>query len=350
MNVKYDILSNKIKLENKIFAIISGSDYTNKRALNADKIIGELKIDKLLDYYEKVVWDGESYSININEIIGLITSYYTGLLKGLKFAFNNEIIDNVTILYPFFRISNITKTYVITYFTYVNYFNKKKEFWITEAIPEIPEVYESEETLYEYIDNLLYSIRNSFFINSTTYKYLPKEELSDDFDEKTVIIYNYKLFLFISENFGINIKELNRKISISSLGKLELNINKKNKERDVFIDNEILSIAIKNYKLNSYCDYIERTAKNMYYFEVVKTMYDIFLKYLKKKKLYEIDEVRKNIIGKFLYDVTIKEKINFSKDIDILIRKEKEYSKNDLLGLIAMMIGSTYGGYKNTQN
>ncbi|NMA48656.1 MAG: hypothetical protein GX947_02620, partial [Tissierellia bacterium] len=274
MNVKYDILGHNIKLEDKIFSIISKSDYSNKRVLNIDKIIDELKIDKLLEYYEKMIWNGKSGdSINISEIVSLMASYYTGLFKGLKFAFYNGIINNVTLLYPFIRISDITKTYVITYFTYVSYFNNKKEIWITEAIPEVPEVYEPEETLYEYIDNLLYSVRTSFFIHSDIYRYLPKEVLDDNLNGKTSIIYNYKLSLFVSENLGINIKELNRKITISSLGQLELNINKKNnKERDVFIDEEILSIAIKDYKLKSYSDYIERTINNLYYFEIVKTM------------------------------------------------------------------------------
>lgn len=344
LNINFDIYRKEIKnIDNTLF-VVSRGDFRNKRKIDIEDIISKCNIDKTIEYFEKYYMKNEK-NIKINEFKELLTSYYEGLLDGLKLAFENNVIESVVVFYPFFRISNISNEVVLTYFTLINYFNNKKEFWVTEAIPDISELNDSKDGLSEYINSIMFEVRSSIFANSKIYNYLP-EEINDN---KINIINNYILGFFIELNFGIDISKLNAKLSISSFGEMQPNINiRRNKIKDIMLDENILILSIKKYN-STYYEYVKLTSNNLYFYEIVRTMYKSFVNLSRKKHYNPIDEIRKRVIAGYLSKVKRKEKISFKEDINLLIKKESGYVKQDILDSIALTLGTAYGGYKNTQ-
>ncbi|MBP1926831.1 hypothetical protein J2Z76_002701 [Sedimentibacter acidaminivorans] len=350
-NACFDVSSKNIVFDKKILFSITKNDYKNNRIIDVDRIIFDCKIEELVNRSKKNMLNQieDTPSADVDDIKQIFNSYYKGIQEGLKLAFNNNVIESVIIFYPFFRISNINGQAIYTYFTLVNYFNNKKEFWVTEGVPDISEINESKESFKTYINNLIFEVRNSLLVNSNVYEYIPKREKCN-FNNEMSFTYNYILAFFIKENFNLDISNLEGRVSISSFGELILNINKKkNKKKDILLNEKILQIAIKDYKVSTYFEYLERTSSNLFFYEIVRTMYNSFLSLNKKKKLYKIDEIRKSLIGKFLNNVMSKEKIRFSEDVNILIKEEKTNENKEFLNLISMALGYAYGGYKNTQ-
>ncbi len=333
------IINGRLKAsQNNILYVLSKKDCNRKIEINIEELLKKYSLDDVYFLqnqkadlnYDKEIKD---FKLKYNQLSDSISAYFMAIQLGCKYGFEKSVIKDVTILHPFIRLSNVDNYFVYTFFTEIHYFNNIKVFWVTEIYPDDATPVDSIDELFETINNLLTDIRRSTWrIPNTIYSYYENE--SEEF------VTNYILKEFVYQNFGINLDNLKGKLGLVSIGKWSPNIKTTRSDKtSVVFDESTLFIGQLPHK-ETYKEYITKALGNLFFYESLRSMYTSFKNLTKKRNLSDLDASRKQIIANYLYSIKKGEKLDFSEDVNLLIKSQKKYDNIDLLTTLSRIAGA----------
>lgn len=322
--------------KSKPLLILNKCDYKNKK-INIGNVLEELNIYNLLDFLN-IKPQNSLYNYHINVLNKNIENHINAIKRGTQYAFKSNILKHVIIYYPFIRYSEITKSFIFTHFTFIEYMDGSSTFWITEAIPN---KICSLEDITNYINGAILDVRRSVYIHSdiyTTYADKPKPNLF------TVII-NYILDLFIEKNFGMKISNKKLNLGICTRDKLLFNNNlKENNKKNIYYNNEFTVVS---NDINNYNKYIKKGLSNLYSTQILLHMLNNFKKLNKKNKPNAATNKKLDIIGKYLLNASEKENLDIDDEVKLIIKDKLLYTNRELGKYISECLGVFTGSFIN---
>lgn len=329
-NIAY-IVDKNIKIQNKVWFTLSKSNSGSK--INMDLLINKM-LKKLLVVELKEIMENYYDLLDLNDLCKKSISYIKSVIKSFKSILSNGIVRYVYVLYPFIKVSNITGTFITTYFIYVKYFDGTGEFWVTEHIPNYEEITKDISSSINYIDNCIDMVRDSTFIYSEIYKYYIEHE-----NTKPCLCRNYIIELFIKINFEIDIKSLSSNLSITTLGDVAPSNTVKSR-KSLFRDQDILVIGFNNKVHRHYYKIMQKQLTELFYFTVVMSIYNKYINLIYNDNRDKKTMIRVKKYAKFLSEIIKKEKMNMDSDIYTLINENKDFNRKELFSCIGILIGS----------
>ncbi len=221
----------------------------------------KMEIEKLLDHLYsilpalRIIIDRDIY---LQRVLHSVDTIWRSIFNGLKNAFDKDILNDVSIMFPFLRAHGLGGHPLLSFPLIVNYRTGEQELWVIEPIPTIidnsrengTEEAMSFDTLEDYTINCDTLMRTSRFIDSSIYSY-PLD--NPNADCKHVQIHeSYILKKLLEHSFKIELGDDRVKKCVTTQGLVTPTRMKKSSSITITFNSETILMGINQVEFDAY--------------------------------------------------------------------------------------------------